>query len=205
MNSFTDINFNISETLVKMKPRLFWGIYLTISFLRYFPLFFSVFNFDAETKLNAKLEFLKNYFENKSLICQATENLLLTFAIISVYLIVTNLAIFVINYNNKNINPQINKTLNEYDEYKKLSRKIYKKCIKEFKVQDIQEYIELISIDKPLKPTLITNYLEANNLINRKTTDANDYSIYKLSHLGLHFAKFICKDGVVDENINGSP
>lgn len=100
--SFTD-NF-------KEKTRNpFLGTYLLVWFIRNWELVYTLFNFDKDSNLNYKKEFIYNYYKENDFISNLFINILWSFGLLILTYLLLNLSRFIVNLFEKKLTPWIYK------------------------------------------------------------------------------------------------
>ena len=89
----------------------FFGTYIIVWFIRNWELIYSLFYFDESLSLAGRLEYIKNYFEQKGLILGLLNNLWITFLIFTISYVLLNLSRFIINFSEWVVKPSIDKMI----------------------------------------------------------------------------------------------
>ena len=106
----------IKDFLVSFKDNVsekaknpFLGTYLLVWLIRNWELLFSIFYFDESYKLEDKINFVKNYYENNEFLIGLLINIFWTFLVLIVTYLLLNISRYIVNTSEKRISPWVYK------------------------------------------------------------------------------------------------
>jgi hypothetical protein len=104
-----EIVSSFKENAVQKSKNPILGTYMIVWSIRNWNLMYSILNFDTDTKLKFKVDFISHYYSNVNLLFELGTNLFYSILILIVSFIVINLSRFIVNFFETTVTPWVYK------------------------------------------------------------------------------------------------
>lgn len=104
-----DLLVSFKDNFKEKSTNPFLGTYVIVWGIHNWSLIYSIFNFDKDTKLETKIEFIKSYYSENSFLEGILYNVLWAFGVLIVTYLLLNISRFIVNISEKQLTPWIYK------------------------------------------------------------------------------------------------
>jgi hypothetical protein len=192
-----DFLISFSDNFKEKAKNPFLGTYLLVWLIRNWDLIYTIFNFDENSTLKDKKNFITNYYKDGDFLTNLATNILWAFAVLITTYVLLNLSRLIVNLSEKRLTPWIYKITDsksivlktEYERIRaesddlqlRLDKERESKSRLEIRIKGLEEEIIEITKSKTDNKTKVVQEKKTTRNIKKEETDSSTILMAKLN------------------------